>query len=781
METNYESVPNQLLGLNEKTGKPPESRLTCGCKARGMVQQALKDDEARSRKRAIVNGLVDGNPPYSEAARKAAGLTWTCNLNFMEGDALMDSSAVPYYAIFNGVEHYAQVKTSVPGPESENWNRAINRRFSNMLKRWDSFDWEMQSISYHMRLHGIGPYIFPRRGDWRFRSLPTGMVLAPKGTKSRINESTKWLAARIKYSATELYSFISNEKSAEAYGWNVEAVKNAIKKSCTTPTPNGLNWRSTEWEYYQKLLKDNDIANSYTDFGDTQVAHMFVQEFPKDGARSGKISHFIVTEHPVYESSAGEKESDDKEFLLRRPNEYDSYAQCIGAFFQNMGNGDWHGVNGLADKAFKHLEISNRLKCRMVDGAFIESSLVLQPSNNQSKDKMALTQHGPVTYLPVGMEVRQSKLSGFLDGPITVDRLISNNLNNNIGLSRVVGREDGRGELPTATQINAQVTQGAQLSQGQMTLFYLDLDTLYNEMYRRASDSKTSDDEAKKFQQECLDDGVPIEALENVEWVRANRASGYGSPQMRWMNIQQLMPWVPRLPIQGQQNFQDDVIGATMGADKVDRYNPKSYIATEDDSIAANENATMLLGLSPIISTGQVDAAHLNIHLEAAGEYFGPIGEAIEAGGGEPQEMEQAFKYAQVLAAHCEQHLARLRQDPMAKDQVELFQLSLANIVAFSGKLRGAIIKARKQAQQAAQEQEQATALGALDQARVNQINTQTEMDRMKTLSKIENDKIKAVSSVTSKAALTVNDIRSKQAQTVTDAKAKQAEPTTNQ
>lgn len=209
--------------------------------------------------RAIVKGLVDGNPPYNDAKKRAEGRGWECNLNFMEGQAIMDASAVPYFALFANVPYFADCRTEFrdDNPDHETWCSKITNRFSNLLKRWPQFNWNIQQVSYWMRLHGIGHAFFDRDGDWRFRGLETGVVLVPKGSPSCIDDRMPFIIIRIPYRIVELWDWIKDEKAAEAAGCNVQAIKDAIRYGMKGLAPSGSQWWAQSWEYYEKLLLEH--------------------------------------------------------------------------------------------------------------------------------------------------------------------------------------------------------------------------------------------------------------------------------------------------------------------------------------------------------------------------------------------------------------------------------------------------------------------------------------------------------------------------------------------
>jgi hypothetical protein len=255
-----------------------------------------------------------------------------------------------------------------------------------------------------------------------------------------------------------------------------------------------------------------------------------------------------------------------------------------------------------------------------------------------------------------------------------------------------------------------------------------------------------------------------------MEYVRANRASGYGSPQMRVMTDQQMMPLVPMLPEDGKQNYLEDAVAGIKGADKVERYVPKRHIAQQDDSIASLENTQLRSGYPAKIAAGQNDVIHLHSHLAFATDEFEPVNEAIENGEPvDPQVLNEMFRYTQVLAKHVQEHLARISGDPTRKGQAQLFQKELTYVVSFHGKLRSALRTAQREAEIAAKQEQQATALGALDQARVQSMQTNMALATAKTQSSIENSRLKTLSSIGANRVKLVEGVRSDRVQQAHD------------
>lgn len=692
--------------------------------ARELIGKAIMEDAPRSQQRALVKGNIDGFAPYNECQRKEAGLQWTANLNFNDGKAILQSARTPYYQLFKGVQNYAVFQTNYDtnNPNRTLWEDSIGRRFTCLLDRWKQFDWHMQASQYQLLLEGWSPVIFDRDGDWRFKSIPANSILVPREANSTVDERLPWVIVRVPYRVHELYEYIRNPEAAKKKGWNVELVKKVIMSATQSMYPQ-RNWSTIPWEKWEQDFKNKDLTVSYTKSDIVYCAYLFVREFSKDG-EPGKISKFIVTEQAL----AGNEEDG---FLYEDIGKYDEYDDALIVFFLDSGDGTWHGQKGLAMECFKHVEVMNRLKCRMIDGAFIRGSLVLKPGQQSDLQKMQVAQVGPVTYIPPGVELQTGQLTGAIDEAMAVDRLLTNHLANNIGhfnQRSVGGREDGRGEARTAEEIKAQIAKEATLSDGQITLYYTTLDCLYEQVFKRALES--SDPEAVRFRELLKRDGVPKEALQDMEYVRANRLAGYGSMQMRQLSDEQMLKIFASLPTDGQRNVLDDWISTWKGPDKVARYNPRTDYPEADDAWAVMENASIKAGEVPPVLSGQDPVVHLKIHFADVQETMTPLDEAVQAGQPIPsQVLEEAIGYARNMLPHIQEHLQLLRADPFRKQIAQKFEADLQGAVGFSGKLFNELRKSQRAERQQALDQQTATSLDVKTESQIRNEDLKTRAD----------------------------------------------------
>jgi len=716
-------IPGEILLAPDQVKRPTDSRLPSAGNARQGLIQLLKEDEPRSYERAIVMGCYDGNAPFSQKQLKQDGQRWRCNLNFRGLEGTMDSARIPYYALFSAVPSYACFKTKAGRgtPDASRWEKIVEEKFTCLLNRWEQFKWHVQVSQFNMLFEGWGPLIFPDDTDWRFQAIPARSFLVPQNRPSCLDKRIPYFVVRCEFTVDELYDKIKgNEDGAALRGWNVKAVQNAIKYGTKGTSGDTQSWQHQPWEEWQKRYKDKTLISSYTECDVIKCAHIYVKEY------GGKISHFIITESAV---PLGANDVDDS-FLFRDVNKFDSYSQVANVPFQNTGNGTWHSVRGIGLKSYGYEEVMNRLNCRIVDNANIASGMVLQMGNASTKQKMQLMVGAAATFIPEGVTFQDHRLGGDISNVMGVTNMLQNKLAQKIGAfnQRTITREDGRGEKATATEVEMAAAKEGSLSASQIDNYYRDLDGLYSEVYRRVLIS--SDPEAEYFVEECLDAGVPREALEKMEYVRANRVSGYGSPQMRKLAMERLMQIFPSLPEDGKRNALNELISSDFGPDKIEVFNPPMAEVDNDEWMATMENDRLHEGKLPVIYSGMDHVAHLQIHLKDSEETLLPVQQSIEEGAElDSTQLQQLVTYVSALVDHCVAHISELENDPGRAAMADIFEGQLKILTSFHGKLRSEFRSAQARETQAQREQEQAVALSVLDQAKLASAQQQMQIE----------------------------------------------------
>lgn len=704
---NLNQSPLELKGLDPVTGEAPCSRVGDVDAARSIYLALKKADEGSSRNRALIDGMFNGAPPFNANDLKEMGQGDRTNLDFGEAAALKEQALAGYYDLTNSVDKIARVRTSYGTPEqAAEWSEAISEEFHHTLKEWSEFEFNHQRLSDMFVSHGVAVSYFEDEIDWRYRVTGFNEFRIPRGTRASEGEIEVATVDR-EYRADELYAFIREPQVAEELGWDVTTVREALKRACASDTTTSLG----DWERLEVELKNNDIMWGTAKSKVVKVVHMWVKEF------CGCVTHLIFLQEPLPTGPGATKES----FLYRKQDRFESPTQCWVTFCYGVGNGTYHGIRGLGFKIYPHIQVLNRLRCGMVDGALLSSSLIVQPSDSSTRalDDLTLTYYGPYALFPPGLKIVEKAVPNLQQNIIPVISDMAAQMQNNSGAyqTRAVG---GDNTARTAYEVRAQLQKESILSSASINLFYHPWKRLLNETYRRLarrgySANEPGGREAVEFRKRCLKRGVPEEAIYRVRSVEPVRAIGYGSPQMRMAAVDETMQIFGSLDEMGRINLLRDRIAARFGQEVVDRYLPSPNTALRppiDAKIAILENATMVEGNSIPVSPGENHFLHAQAHLQAADG----LDAATVEGRNNPQE---ALLAMQMILPHLAQHLAALGNDLVRKDEVAMMRQRHQQLTASAQRVADELQAQMENAQKAqqAEAERQQTAMMAEFQA----------------------------------------------------------------
>ena len=676
-----------------------ESRLD-SAKSTVEVVNLLKDADFKRREaRARVKGLIDGNLPFSPAELRRTGQAFRSNFNTREGESYLAQGTGAFYDILTEAPTYCTVTTEAGGPEkAQEWSDIITEEFDRLQKEDCEFDYTMQLSQYEMVLVGIGPVFWPDKYDWRCQPLKNAECLVPDGTRSNV-ESWEICAVPLSYTVSRLYSYIRNEEVAKSAGWNVGAVKKSIMNAATEP-----NDKRGNWEYHQQQLRNNDIYHSARS-KKINIVHVYLKDV------SGKITHLVVDEQNT------------EAFLLERRDEYECWKEVICPMYYDKGDGQHHSVKGMGVKMFPILETKNRLKNSLVDSALIRSNILLKPKSADAAQTAQIAHKGGFSLLPPNHDVEQQANAGMaLDAPLAVDRDLDNILAGN--LSQYRNRiEKPSGNPRTAFEVEAIMAQQSTLSKTQLNRYYQQLDDMYTERFRRATNPdipKATEygEEALEFQRRCMKRGVKREAFEECI-VKATRVAGQGSQFMRAQILSEMLGTIAgSIPESGRTFLIRDYIASRAGQSMVKRYMPETVVSTKDQDqmyFAGMEHGAIKDAVTPLITGTQNHLIHIQVHLQNGAEAY----KAVEQS---PDSVSSVASYLSVLVPHIGEHLQHLSADavraPLVKPLAEQFN-QLQNIA--------------QQMVQRAQEYEKAKAdeEAAKQQASADAVNKADEKIRM--------------------------------------------------
>jgi hypothetical protein len=721
---------NPLTG--DKRLEIPETRIKDCFSARQICLKMLDNDRLRARDRAKVQSQIDGNQPYDPVKLKSMGQGWRTNINFMEAHSNIQNVKTPYYALIGSVPNFAEIRSLEGGPNQNLWSDIITKEFTRLIKGWRDFSFQMQKAQQELIKFGVGPVLLPDPYNWRFQALRHRELLVPEHGAATPSE-WGYFAIRTEMQAMDLWKYVmpENEEYADSIGWNLEQTRQAVMLASKDIFGGRLTWDGRNWEQWQEAFKNNDIYMTLVASEALMVYHLFIKEY------SEKISHYILAENALL-----------PDFLFQKVNRYDTVDQILTIFRGDIGNGDYHSIRGLGRLQIQHLECTNRLKCHLFDMGIAGTAINLKAATSKAKDELLMMQYGPINILPPDVDLVQNRVVGFLTDAISLDREFSNHLSANLGIFRKgVGYGTQTGSRPNTLQVQQDIVTTTQVSEGQIILHFMDLDQLYTQMYRRASDPNTTDDEAKAFQKRCHDQGVPMIAMRNLDYIRATRTAGYGSPQMRLTRSQMMEPYIGMLPESGRYNWVRDEVISIAGPENVERYFPEQKFPTHDQWEANIENGIMHAGQNVMIADGQNHAIHVDVHLTSMEQMVTMANQLYEQSPAQSgiAAMIKLQQYGQLENPHINAHMQLLAQDRIHANQFQALRTRLGSLVNVFRQV-DAIVQQGQEHMSRMQGLQQTAQTE--DQIKMSQAQNEMQIERAMAASKIRNQALKTASQI---------------------------------
>ena len=675
------------LGSLDEKGKPLVSRLKDVKSALAVFNNLRKADEQSSVNRARVDAMFDGASPYDQAGLNRSGQGLKTNLNFGEAQRLLDISMSAYVDLYSSLEKLVEVKgtegeASEIGPQED----IVSEEITHMLRSWPEFHSNYLRLCNTFIKHGVSVSYFDTPDDWKFRVGGFADILIPRQSPAS-EDMIDVAVGRRNYHLHELFAFIKNEKAAAHVGWDVDEVKRVLMKNANTEgRGNRVNY--SDWESLQQEMKNNDI---YTGHQNPTVAvlHFWVREM------DGSISHYICAE------------DSPKEFLYKKISRYEKPEQAYVLFAYGVGsNGTYHSVRGLGHRIFNHIQTSNRLRCQMIDGAMLGSSVMIQPESQRSLDELGFTYYGAYAVLSPGVNIVEKAVPNLGTAVQPALQDISQQLAMNTDTVSTYGSQQSS-PYRNQMQVVADMDISTRLSGASLNLFYSSWNRLMREVVRRIVQNKRGDALTKEFYRRCETRGVSESFIRSLDITRtrAVRSIGNGSYANRLVALRELQGISGSFDEVGRRNLTRDIVSTRVGHDLADRYAPQQEEPrpTIDNKIAFFENQQLTQGSPVPVVSSELHGAHLQAHVPAMMQII----EQLNAGAADPI---QALPALQAFYQHIGETAQFLAGDPSQAPVVGQANQALQ----FAEEM---INNTSKQVQKIQREEAQAQAQGAPDDA----------------------------------------------------------------
>ena len=658
-----------IVGLQttDEKGNAPESRIKDCVAARSLIDKMREMDDIRARKRALVQGLIDGNPPYDQEELKRLGQGQRSNFNPRDAEGHIDARKTSYYTILTNVPCLVEAVCEISDPQDSNmdYGKILAARMDEMLRKWSGFTLNMKLHQSEMVKFAVGPVYFPNETTWKYKAIKHGSLLIPNDADASV-DTLEMCCLKSKFRAHELYRLIATkekEAASKKDGWDTDLIKLALMRSNRTVQPKDGSYSTSQYEEVQQMMKNNDYYYSYGVCDPIYVYHLMVKEY------NGKVSHYIMT-----------SEEADNEFLYQKIDRYESMEKFIIFFMSDVGDGEFHSVKGLGQKIYATCVVTGRMKNAAVDGGMLSAGMVIQgDTDSGAVNKMKMVRVGGFTIVEKGFSVLPNAFQPQIKGLMEVTQLLDQNMARNVGLDRPeITDTPGAKQPESLGQEKLKFMREYKLEHSDIDGYYVHLDVLYSEIKDRLLGKKWTEvtegyKERQKFIEDCVKDGMPKQLLDHPELftVTAARAIGYGSTALAHMVTNDAVAMAPYFDEKGKKAVMYDWLMVRVGRKKANEYlsmKDRNMIPTNEHVIATMENNFFEMGVPSVVGVDQMHVIHCLVHFEPlmkrAQEY-------IQQASSEP--IEKTYPIFEVAMPHLSEHIDMMKDDPARVNEYKEF------------------------------------------------------------------------------------------------------------
>jgi len=640
------SIPDVL---DEEDNVIERGRIKNPAQLAGAYQYLFTSDLGSSRARAKVQSQVDGDPPYSSEQDRLLGMAGRTNANWGYASQSQQDIERPYNEVFDSIDVFGTTPLRAGFADElarQQWAPIIAEEISRMIRNWPKFTYNRLLCVHLFTMFGVAFTYREDKYDWRFKVTSLQWLKVPRRTEATI-EDQDFFCARVYTSPVELMKKIKDRKAAELAGWNVQAVMDAIEQ---TAQPTAID--TSNPETLQETVKDQDY---FTGAGAITVdlVHGWVREM------DGSISHVIGR----YDGNG--------EFLYKCEGMYGSMSEFVTAYTDGVGsNGDFYSIRGNAWRGFNSSLYLNLMTCKAVDMANWSSTPHIKATDEDALIDTLIRPSGPYNIISSQAEFVEIKHVPFQQNLIPMIQEIKGIFGMRSRQAGGSNRYTGGATPRTAEEVKTEAAIDGQLTTAGMDLYFLSWLNDFKEIVRRVCNRELSAShpggaEAFKMRKRCMERGVPIEAIYNVDIdaIEINRGVGKGSAQERRAVFSQLMPNIGSYDPKGQQILLRQYTASLAGISFANLLVPPEPGTRPpvDVQIANMENALMSVGQPAVLEPNQDHTVHVATHLSKLAEINGALAN-------EQMEFAPAIQLLGPIWRHAMEHMAYISdKNPLYK------------------------------------------------------------------------------------------------------------------
>lgn len=494
-----------------EAGKNKRKAISNADQALQIAQKLEWNDRDRDIRRARVLSAFNGSAPYcdSDLIQKAQSYRYNVSFGFLEG--VVGRAIVPYNDLTINISDLTEIQANLT---DEKLN-IIRTEFGKIVQKWGRWPKFITRLIQDLVLNGYNTAIFPNEYD------PFPIFVAQKdgfvdeGSPNDVHD-LELFTWRKPYMLHELYAKIEDADIAEKAGWNVENVRKALMEASPQSIYNQGTNTSGQWTAIESAIRGGSVWASMVGAKMVNTFNVFVAEL------DGKVTHYIVLNNEVVDRSDDNPITDNNlgTELFKKEERFESMRDFLVYFDLETGDGTWHGSKGVGQRAFNTHVAIDKLRCSVLDQAFVSGLTMLQPADQTSQEDFTLTVVGPFAVIPQGIHINPVVLPSVSGTTFQVDNLLSATSEQRIGDVVPQGQQLVQQAPETATAARLKAGRQELITRGNLKRFVDPVSELMSIMVRRLLKSNSPNPYAKEFQKELKRKGLTDDDIKEIKGAR---------------------------------------------------------------------------------------------------------------------------------------------------------------------------------------------------------------------------------------------------------------------
>lgn len=648
-------------------------------KVMAILESMQAVENVRAQDRAWIDTLFNGKRPFTEEEVKKHQIR--INVNWNEGNKILqDANRQVNNATLHVGKFFNAVCQRGPIEKRDEYTAKFTRNLHKILKNGKLGKKHLflrRTRNASVCLHGIGPVMWMDDHTPLPRYIPLEDLLIPTDTTLDMCNLTH-LGVNLYLTQGEFYDLSHSDKSQK--GWNkpmVEAILNAIKDPKAGNNTPDLMQQPEKW---QENFKQNQCY-----YDADSVPRVKLRMFLFQSADDKKWYRRVVLKEVPTGMQQDTKTTNQFVFTSDAPfaDDLDHVLHVQFGDCSIVPPLKFHSVRGLGTMLFAVIECMNRLRCQFVQHVFDSLATWIRIQNPNDRARQQKVELFPYTILEDGVSIVPQNERHQID-PNMVNMAMSQfrQLMSENSASFTQDTNDGTQKEMTATEAQARLQSVNVMVGGMLQMMYSQEVFYFNELVRRFCAKNATNEDIKKFQKLCKQDGIPDALMTADNWiVEMERVLGAGDNMLAQQEATALLSQSQRFDPSSQRKILHQWTQVmTRNPDMANNLVPmKAPEATDGTYEAEDVFATLMQGIPVTIREGIDQFGYTEAMI---GMMSAKVGQIEQAGGenggvGTPEDIMGLA----TVANDIEQHIALIAQNPENKQRASEYANALGQLM----------------------------------------------------------------------------------------------------